>query len=188
MLLFCVWQEQHQWTLSVWLWWRSRQLSADWQAGVFEWKPVGMEDLSLSQRMIQHSEAEALNLQSDSSSLCVMLMKPPRSQEDSHRHGFTKFLQRESLQMWFRSPRGNKHTRCCCCLPVRQSNILSLLDGAIICTGGTPAPPGLWVTPRESLLGFMRPLSHSESMSLSHRWWKTERTPPCSRDWAEEET
>ncbi|CAK6978582.1 Hypothetical predicted protein [Scomber scombrus] len=56
-----------------------------------------MEDLSLSQRMIPHNEAEALNPQPDTSSLSWGF--DPSSQEDSHRHGFTKFLQRESLQM-----------------------------------------------------------------------------------------
>ncbi len=76
--------------------------------------------------------------------------------------------------MWFRSLEGNKHARCCCCLPVRQSNILSLLETAIISTGpsrGTPAPPGLWATPGEGLLGFMRPLSqsgHTQSQCPHH--------------------
>lgn len=102
------------------------------------------------------------------------------SQGDSLRHGFTKFLQRGSLEMWFRSLGGNKHARCHGCLPVRQSNILGWLDGAIISTGpgrGTPAPPGPRATPRESLPGFMRPLSqsgHAQSQCPHHRWWTTQ--------------
>lgn len=90
------------------------------------------------------------------------------SQGDSHWHGFTRFLQRGSLEMWFRSLGGNKHARCCCSLPVRQSNILSLLDRAIISTGlswGTSAPPRLWTTPQQ------RPLpqsSHAQSQCPYH--------------------
>lgn len=59
------------------------------------------------------------------------------SQEDLHWHGFTRSFQRGSLEMWFRSLGGNKLVRH----GFRQSNILSLLDGAIICTGPAEGGP-----------------------------------------------
>lgn len=61
------------------------------------------------------------------------------SPEDSLWHGSTRSVQRRLEEMWFRRGLGgNKLVRC----GFRRTNILSLLDGAIIWTLGWGTPGG----------------------------------------------